>query len=78
MIFRRKILTGTVAVGTKALHGIKEVPQCSHIGSTVSCCCCCCLKKNQNAPTVVVVVAVVVSHIQRIGQTRYLVNSMYF
>ena len=26
---------GTLAVGTKALHGIKRVPQCSHIWSTV-------------------------------------------
>ena len=33
------------------------------------------LLKNQNAPTVVV--AGVVSHIQRIGQTRYLVNSIF-
>ena len=26
---------GTLAVGTKTLHGIKRVPQWSHIGSTV-------------------------------------------
>ena len=25
----------TLAVGTKALHSIKRVPQCSHMGSTV-------------------------------------------
>ena len=26
---------GTLAVGTKTLYGIKRVPQCSHIGSSV-------------------------------------------
>ena len=29
-----KGLVGTLAVGTKALHGIKRVPQCSHLEST--------------------------------------------
>ena len=30
-----KAWVGTVAVETKPLHGIKRVPQCNHIGSTV-------------------------------------------
>ena len=52
---------GTLAVGTKkALHGIKRVPQCSHIGSTVK------YRWEVHRYTVVVVVVVVDSHIQRI------------
>ena len=30
-----KVYVGTLAVETKTLHGIKRVPQCNHIGSTV-------------------------------------------
>ena len=31
----QKVWVGTLAVETKALNGIKRVPQWSHIGSTV-------------------------------------------
>ena len=30
-----KVYVGTLAVETKPLHGIKRVPQCNYIGSTV-------------------------------------------
>ena len=30
-----KVQVGTLAVETKPLHGIKRVPQCNYIGSTV-------------------------------------------
>ena len=30
-----KVSVGTLAVETKPLHGIKRVPQCNYIGSTV-------------------------------------------
>ena len=30
-----KVLVGTLAVETKPLQGIKRVPQCNYIGSTV-------------------------------------------